>query len=51
MTIAPTLMASVTTRPAASSMRVVRSGSRRQPATAPSRTSAPTPAIAVSQAK
>ena len=43
MTIAPALMASVTSRPAASSLMVVRAGSRRQPATAPSRTSAPEP--------
>ena len=51
MMIAPALMASVTKRPATSSLMVVRGGSRRQPATAPSRTSAPSPAMTLSQAK
>ncbi len=49
--MAHTLMASATTSPAASSLSVSRQEWRHQPAAAPTSTSVPMPAIAVSQAK
>src|SRR5215467_12881266 len=49
--MAPTLMASVTTSPAASSLSVLDSDSRRQPATAPTRITVPAAVTAVSQMK
>ena len=49
--MAPTLRASAISSPAASSLTVVRCGTRRQPASAPTRISMPAPVTAVSQAK
>jgi hypothetical protein len=49
--MAPTLRASATTSPAARSLIVAERGRRRQPATAPTRISAPAPVTTVSQVK
>ena len=49
--MAPRLITSVSTSPPASSLTVTRCGSRRQPASAPSKISAPTAVSPISQAK